>query len=106
MKQLCALGLTWCVLVSAQVANVEVADPHAQESSNFEFHKQMNKITDPLAAVEPASTDAIQYVSQRGNDTDDGLSWGTAKLTIAAALEALHGGSSSFPCGGWWHRFL
>ncbi len=37
--------------------------------------------------------DAIQYVSPNGNDSNDGLSWGTAKATITAAYTALP------PCG-------
>ena len=39
----------------------------------------------------------IQYVSSSGNDSNDGKRWGTAKLTVYAALEALPGGSSSSP---------
>lgn len=39
--------------------------------------------------------DPAQYVSANGNDGNDGLSWGTAKLTVYAALQALPGGSST-----------
>ncbi|MGA9389761.1 MAG: hypothetical protein WBV69_04870 [Candidatus Sulfotelmatobacter sp.] len=43
---------------------------------------------------------AIQYVSPRGNDFNDGLSWENAKLTGYAACEALVGGSANPPtCG-------
>jgi hypothetical protein len=45
----------------------------------------------PSAAVKPASSDAIQYVSPNGNDSNDGLSMGTAKATILAAYNALPG---------------
>jgi hypothetical protein len=37
--------------------------------------------------------DPIQYVSANGNDSNDGLSLGSAKLTVYAALQALPGGS-------------
>lgn len=33
-----------------------------------------------------AATDRFVYVSSTGNDTNDGLSWGTAKLTLQAAF--------------------
>src|SRR5258708_19274282 len=46
------------------------------------------------------NTDAIQYVSQSGNDGNDGLSWGTAKNSIYAALQALPLGSTSPPTAG------
>jgi hypothetical protein len=44
--------------------------------------------------------DAIQYVSARGNDSNNGLSWERAKLTGYAACEALPGGAVNPPtCG-------
>jgi len=46
------------------------------------------------------NTDAIQYVSKSGSDANDGLSWGTAKNSIFAALQALPGGSTSPPTAG------
>ena len=39
-----------------------------------------------------AETLAIRYVSNGGNDTNDGLSWATAKHTIYGALVSLPGG--------------
>ena len=39
-------------------------------------------------AVAPAQTDGIQYVSAGGDDANDGLSWGTSKLTPYAAVTA------------------
>jgi hypothetical protein len=41
------------------------------------------------AHTKPIVTNASQYVSPHGNDLNDGLSWGTAKLTIMAAYDAL-----------------
>lgn len=41
--------------------------------------------------------DAIEYVSCNGNDSNDGLSWGTAKATVYGALIALPGGKASGP---------
>jgi parallel beta-helix repeat protein len=46
----------------------------------------------PWAANKPAISDAIQYVSPNGSDSNDGLSMGTAKLTLTAAENALPGG--------------
>jgi len=48
-------------------------------------------------AQKPGATQGVQYVSPNGNNSNDGLSWGTAKLTIDIALEALPGGSASAP---------
>jgi hypothetical protein len=48
----------------------------------------------------PATSDAIRYVSANGNDSNDGLSIGSAKLTMYAALEALPGGATSPPTSG------
>ncbi len=39
-------------------------------------------------------TIAIRYVSNGGNDADDGMSWGTAKHTIYGALVSLPGGGT------------
>src|SRR4029077_11285122 len=39
-------------------------------------------------------TIAIRYVSNGGNDADNGMSWGTAKHTIYGALVSLPGGST------------
>jgi Pectate lyase superfamily protein len=56
------------------------------------------------AALKPSPSDAIQYVSAHGNDSNDGLSLGTAKATIAAAIAALpscvgYGNSTQPHCG-------
>lgn len=51
------------------------------------------------SAMKPASSDGIQYASTSGNDSNDGLSWGTAKATVAAACEAL-GSNSTCASGG------
>ena len=40
-------------------------------------------------AVKPGSTDAMQYVSPNGNDSNDGLSIGSAKLTILGGYNGL-----------------
>lgn len=50
-------------------------------------------------ALKPATADAVRYVSNTGNDTNDGLSWGTAKLTEAAACASIAGGNSSCTAG-------
>ena len=53
-----------------------------------------------LRAIKPAASDAIVYVSQNGNDANDGLSWGSAKLTLAAALTAVPDGGTVQMGGG------
>ena len=46
------------------------------------------------ALVKPRIADAMQYVTTKGNDSNDGLTWGTSKLTILGACEALPGGAT------------
>jgi hypothetical protein len=41
------------------------------------------------AATKPQASDAVQYVSPNGNDTNDGLSIGSAKLTLLGAWNGL-----------------
>ncbi len=54
----------------------------------------------PNAAIKPGASDAVQYVSPNGNDSNDGLSMGTAKLTIMAAYDALgQGGGTIYITG-------
>jgi len=48
----------------------------------------------------PTTGNGIQYASSTGSDTNDGLSWGTAKATIYAAMLALPGAVSSPPQAG------
>lgn len=49
-----------------------------------------NLVSDLAArARKPATADAVVYVSTSGLDSNDGLSWGSAKLTIQAAVSAL-----------------
>lgn len=51
-------------------------------------------------ASQPYPSDAIQYVTTNGNDSNDGRSLGSAKLTYYAACESLPGGAVSPPrCG-------
>jgi hypothetical protein len=52
------------------------------------------------SAVKPQTNDAIQYVSPNGNDGNDGLSMGTAKLTVSAALAAVPIGGTVIVTGG------
>lgn len=47
-----------------------------------------------------SASGSVEYVSSRGSDSNDGLTWGTAKLTVYAALEALPGGATSPPTAG------
>jgi hypothetical protein len=56
-------------------------------------------------ALKPSASEAIQFVSHTGNDKNDGLSWGSAKLTIFAAYQALPSYACNFGprCGGTIH---
>jgi hypothetical protein len=53
-------------------------------------------------SLKPAKSEAIQFVSRTGNDTNDGLSWSSAKLTIHAAYQTLPSKGCNFGphCGG------
>lgn len=53
-----------------------------------------NNLAAGNVANKNSSSDALQYVSSAGNDSNDGLSWGTAKLTLGGACTALGGNSS------------
>jgi hypothetical protein len=45
------------------------------------------------AALKPASADSIRYVTPEGNDSNDGLSFGSAKATVYNAICSLPGGT-------------
>src|SRR5215831_15904665 len=49
----------------------------------------------PGVAFKPNPGTAIQFVSPYGKDSNDGLSWGSSKLTIDAAITSLPGGSAN-----------
>lgn len=51
-------------------------------------------------AIEPALSDRIMFVSVNGSDSNDGLSWGTAKLTLSAAVSALANGGTIYVAAG------
>jgi hypothetical protein len=51
-------------------------------------------------AQKPVNSNAICYASPQGNDSNDGLSWGTSKLTVYGCIIALPNGSSSGPVAG------
>jgi hypothetical protein len=56
-------------------------------------------------ATEPKADDAVMYVSPNGNDSANGLSWGSAKKTLYGAISALTTGATIYvaanaACGG------
>lgn len=51
-------------------------------------------------AAKPATANAVQWVTALGNDANDGLSWGTAKATVAAAQTALPAAGGEILLGG------
>jgi hypothetical protein len=59
------------------------------------------------SAVKPLASDAVQFVSINGNDSNDGFSWGTAKLSPQTAYNAIPSsggivqmGAGTFSTGG------
>jgi len=56
---------------------------------------------DQTVQTRTSTSEAIQYVSPHGQDSNDGLSWGAAKLTLVAAYDALpsRGGAVYFTDG-------
>jgi len=97
MKQLLALVIAWSMLSTAQTPHLGLNKPAITSKDSANKANQESKMIDEFVAVKPATRDGVQYVSPRGKDTSDGLSWGTAKLTVDAALMALPGGSTSVP---------
>lgn len=55
-------------------------------------------------SIEPMNSDAVLYVSPNGSDSNDGLSWGTAKQTLYAAVESVEnpsvGGGTIYVAAG------
>lgn len=76
MKQLNCLGLLAAFLL--------LASPLAAQS-----------VRDQGVAIKNAAADAVQYVSAGGNDANGGLSAGSSKLTIQAAVNALPSGGGT-----------
>lgn len=65
---------------------------------NSSYNSGTGALTLPLignAAIKAAAGDAVQWVSTTGNDSNDGLSFGTAKLTAYTAACSLPGGNCS-----------
>lgn len=48
-------------------------------------------------AIKPATGDGFRFISGGGNDSNDGLSWGTAKKSAAGAAWSFPGGSAGTP---------
>jgi len=52
------------------------------------------------SAMKPDREDSVRFVSPRGSDSNDGLSWGSAMATVYEALISLPGGSRTPPSAG------
>ena len=68
-------------------------------AAGFRLSSQLFVLICSIALFCPFSSvaqinDAIQHVSSSGSDTNDGLSWSSAKLTVGAACTALGSNSS------------
>lgn len=87
-----------------QPKNTVLAGPTSGADAPATFRSLVTADLPSSAALKPATTDAIQYVTTGGNDLNDGLSRGTAKATIQAALNALPatGGVVYLAAGGTW----
>lgn len=57
-------------------------------------------VKDGLRHLSSFRPSAIQYVTTNGNDSNDGLKWGTAKATIQSAYNALPGLGGIIKVGG------
>jgi hypothetical protein len=57
--------------------------------TNLLFNKNILNTNHANVFLTPVIGDGIQYVSSSGNDSNDGLSWGTAKATCPAAVVAM-----------------
>ena len=64
-------------------------------SMTFSGPLNINPANTGNVAGKSTSADAVQYVTPEGNDSNDGLSWGTSKYTVFGACEALPGGAAS-----------
>jgi hypothetical protein len=89
---LAALARRTGITGRGKVALSEVRDPQTTKGGSSVGGTPLT----PLAK-EPAASEGVQYVLATGNDANDGLSPGTAKLTVWAAVEALPGGSAGPP---------
>ena len=77
-------GTTWTVTRGA-----EGTGPVAH-AAGFTVQQVVTAAALTSAAVKSPAANSIIYVTTTGSDTNDGLSWGTAKLTIAAAVNAIN----------------
>ena len=94
-----AAGATakYAVLIPASYTGTEsFINPHNVPIIDLRSVSTSTGLGGPLAnggsvavALKPRIGDGIQFVSQYGSDLNDGLSWGSAKLTIYAAWNAL-----------------
>lgn len=78
-----------------QPKNTVLAGPTSGADAPATFRSLVTADLPSSAALKPATTDAIQYVTTGGNDLNDGLSWGSAKATVPAAAAAIFANSAN-----------
>lgn len=76
--------------VTSTYLDFQEANAHINTSS-LDQHTQYAKI--------PVAADTIRYVSAAGNDSNNGLSWGRAKLTVEGAIASLTGRTGTVHIG-------
>lgn len=82
-------------------------DPTSASSEQTLSHAaQHDNENDSIAAIEAflgitsqQQAGGVQYVSTTGNDSNSGLTWGQAKLTVGAAITALGSGGGTIELG-------
>ena len=89
---------TWTVTRGAESTQAVVHAP------NFTVRQVVSAGDLTGLAVKSLAANNTIYVTLQGNDTNDGLSWGTAKLTVAGALTALGSQRGTIQMGyGTWY---
>ncbi len=78
-------------LTGALSSTSTISDAGGTHSGTETFNGALNSanLAAGNVANKPSSADAIRYVSATGNDSNDGLSMGTAKATLSGAVSTL-----------------
>lgn len=94
------LGYRRSVVCSSEHNETITGSPHGHPSAAFRISYRYRALLPALSLIlitsflygqstKPVPADGIQYVAANGKDSNDGLSWGTAKASITAAIAAL-----------------
>jgi hypothetical protein len=87
-------GAANSLLAMPSSSSVPVESPQKPEPTT-RFLQLEGAMEQRVVTSRVPETIAIRYVSDGGNDADDGMSWGTAKHTVYGALVSLPGGGTN-----------